>query len=795
MKKTLKTSIKGQINQIITRVIFSPYYFKIISILLIGLFMALPFSMNAMDLFNPQSVSEHFYPLTVLFSDNIQIGFDFFSIICILLFVLPLFLVTIFISIFVKKINNKAVSWLLLTATTIYLLACMLGMIKFANTNRWFQSLNNLSYVGFSVALITHIILISYKMTYIKLENQYYAEYKNILIQEEKKQKKLRKAKIKKFKKKFENNNDTFEKRLNNQKLVKEYIKKIEEDKIKFYLKKKIILIFISTILVVLGTFVYTDLNNYHKIFTEAVNTTGKNKAEQVAEVFYFSDGLHSKINSFLQGIKRTNQSSPFPLKRADIITTSNRNYILLDELNSSTKFPEFDVFSYTTCADKIKQIPEDEKRITAKDAAFYIEHFFNKETSNKPIYKPEKGTCLYIHPITFAKKNGNKLVGFSVITYYQEIIDRPYYQAKVFLFAVSALFLYCSIIIILLLADLIANPIIFLCGSIRKTANTLSEMLSGNAEIEASQLIFDDHISTNDEIKSLSIEIGHIVSLIRGVLPYVSFHTLRNAEKHVKHKIIKRDVCFLFTDIRGFTTLCENIPPEEIIPILNHYLDLETKIIFDNGGDIDKYVGDEMMAFFAGPRKEIRACKAALEIQKAIQLEKIAAIKEGTSPISIGIGINSGPVVFGSVGAETRKDFTSIGDTVNLAARLEGTNKAYGSKSIISESVYEKLNDRFLCRELDYVAVKGKTEPVRIYEIIEAKALCTDKQRNLKKIFETGLAHYRKKNWKTAEKYFYECKERYNDAPSKIFLKRILHYQITPPASNWKGVFVMNVK
>ncbi len=203
-------------------------------------------------------------------------------------------------------------------------------------------------------------------------------------------------------------------------------------------------------------------------------------------------------------------------------------------------------------------------------------------------------------------------------------------------------------------------------------------------------------------------------------------------------------------------------MPPKKVVDILNRYLDIETQIILDNGGDIDKFVGDEMMAFFSGPRKEINACKAAMEIRAAMREQQKISMEDGTTYISIGIGINTGKVIFGSVGSQTRKDFTSIGDTVNLVARLESANKAYGSKSIISEAVFQKLRDMFICRELDFITVKGKTEPVRIYEILQQKSLAVKsniagKLMEIKMLFEKGLSYYREQNWEESEACFSE--------------------------------------
>ena len=163
-------------------------------------------------------------------------------------------------------------------------------------------------------------------------------------------------------------------------------------------------------------------------------------------------------------------------------------------------------------------------------------------------------------------------------------------------------------------------------------------------------------------------------------------------------------------------------MPPDKVVELLNHYLDLQASLIAANEGDVDKYVGDEMMAQFDGPRKEINACKAGLEIRRAMARRGAKATDAKGTVISIGIGINTGTVVHGSVGAKDRMDFTSIGDTVNLAARLEGANKQYGTGSLITEAVYDKVENTYLCREVDLLTVKGKSLPVRIFEIIRKR-------------------------------------------------------------------------
>ena len=759
-----------------------PYKMQIVSIVIFVALIFLPFGMDKMDLVNHTRTPQLLYPFTVLFSGLVQQNFLFFYVSCFSFFLLPVAFLIIFISIFNKRITQNIVIISAFVAVTCYLAAAISGMTVFANTIRWFQSLSILVYMAFFLALTFHIFLISYGIALIKARNETYSAYKQLILESEKTEESDKQPENKE--------------KLNIKRQVQELIDRIKAPEKKTHLKNKIAGVILIAIIIIISVFIYTDLKNYKLLLTQNVNTTGKNQAEQVAAIYGFSDGLHAKISAFLEGIKKTNASSPFPHRRVDIITTDSKEPVFLDKIDNTTVLPDFNVFSYTTEQGAVRNIPAEEKRITAEEAALYIKHFQNINTQSQPIYKADKGMCLYVYPITFSRKDGQRLVGFSVVTYMKEILDRPYFQAKVFIFALAAIFVYAAIIITLFLADFIAEPIIQLCVNIRKTTNILNEIFSGNAKIDAHKLVFDDNLKTRDEIKTLSKEIKNIITLVRGMLPYISFHTLRNAEKDVGSKSISRNLCFLFTDIRGFTKLCEKLPAREVISMLNRYLNIETKIIFDNGGDVDKYVGDEMMAFFAGPKKEINACKAAMEIREALYREQLAALKVGRETISLGIGINTGYVIFGPVGSETRKDFTSIGDTVNLAARLEGANKQYGSKTIISEAVYNNLGNAFICRELDYITVKGKTEVVRIFEVLqEAKKNTGDKIYDLKKLFETGLDYYRQRKWKTAEKYFLECVEKYNDKPAKVFLERIEHYRSSPPPADWKGVFVMRVK
>ena len=185
----------------------------------------------------------------------------------------------------------------------------------------------------------------------------------------------------------------------------------------------------------------------------------------------------------------------------------------------------------------------------------------------------------------------------------------------------------------------------------------------------------------------------------------------------------VDKELTVLFSDIRGFTTLSENMTPQELVNHLNVYLTAMTDLILEYGGTLDKYVGDEIMCFWGAPIPQedhaILACKCALK-----QMEKLRELNEQwpeNRRINIGIGLNSGIMTVGNMGSPGRMNYTLMGDNVNLGARLEGTNKQYGTGIIISEFTYGLVKDHFIVRELDNIRVKGKNKPVLIYELVDA--------------------------------------------------------------------------
>ncbi|MCS7084445.1 MAG: adenylate/guanylate cyclase domain-containing protein, partial [Aquificaceae bacterium] len=185
-----------------------------------------------------------------------------------------------------------------------------------------------------------------------------------------------------------------------------------------------------------------------------------------------------------------------------------------------------------------------------------------------------------------------------------------------------------------------------------------------------------------------------------------------------------KKEVTVFFSDVRGFTTISETLSPENLVQLLNEYLSIMTDLIISYRGTIDKYMGDAIMAFWGAPipneEHAYYACIASLAQLEELKKLQQRWVEQGYPVIDIGIGLNSGYAVVGNMGSSHRMDYTVMGDTINLGSRLEGTNKQYGTRIIISEFTYAKVKDRVYVRELDIIRVKGKNEPVKIYELLD---------------------------------------------------------------------------
>jgi adenylate cyclase len=262
-----------------------------------------------------------------------------------------------------------------------------------------------------------------------------------------------------------------------------------------------------------------------------------------------------------------------------------------------------------------------------------------------------------------------------------------------------------------------------------------------------------------------------------------------------------EREITTLFADIEGFTSMAEKMGPTNTVGMLNSYLTEMSNIIIEHGGTIDKYIGDAIMSFWGAPISDadqaFNTCAAAINMQRKLTALHTKWIHYGRPVVNQRIGINTGRAVVGNMGAETRLNYTAIGDAVNLAARLEGVNKEYGTRLLMSEHTYRKVHDKVLSREMDLVVVMGKSEPVRIYELIAlADEVQTDATKKFLQYYHDGLESYKKRAWKSAIDQFQQALSiRRDDIVSNLYIQRATMFMDSPPPDDWNGVFVMTKK
>jgi adenylate cyclase len=254
-----------------------------------------------------------------------------------------------------------------------------------------------------------------------------------------------------------------------------------------------------------------------------------------------------------------------------------------------------------------------------------------------------------------------------------------------------------------------------------------------------------------------------------------------------------RQDLTILFSDLRNFTSLSEEMGAKDTRHLLNSYFDSMIPIVFHHQGTLDKLMGDAIMAFFGAPidlkEHPLKAAEAALEMIAELKNFKHKNVS-GIDRLEAGIGINSGKVTIGNLGSHDFMDYTVIGDAVNMASRLEGLNKYYGTNIIVSQYTASRLDERFLLRELDRVRVKGKEEAVAIFELIGYRDEIDRALIEMTIVFQTALEAYRTGRWDPARRGFDEALElRPGDKPSQLYVNRIEYFRTHPPPAQWGGV------
>ncbi|HXV76366.1 MAG TPA: adenylate/guanylate cyclase domain-containing protein, partial [Candidatus Polarisedimenticolaceae bacterium] len=254
-----------------------------------------------------------------------------------------------------------------------------------------------------------------------------------------------------------------------------------------------------------------------------------------------------------------------------------------------------------------------------------------------------------------------------------------------------------------------------------------------------------------------------------------------------------ERPVSILFADVRDFTTLCENVAPALILARLNRYLTAMSGVIETEAGVVDKYVGDAIMALFGAPLPgddhPLRAVRAALEMHRALSSLNAEFRAERAPEFHVGIGVNSGIVVAGNMGSPTRSNYTVIGDGVNVASRLERLTKTYGVGLLVSRATRQAATG-FEYRELDRVRVKGKREPVTIYEPLGPPDRLDAATRERAATLGVALAAYRERNWDVAHREFTALRAAGDATLARLFLQRIERLRGEPPGPDWDGTF-----
>ena len=264
------------------------------------------------------------------------------------------------------------------------------------------------------------------------------------------------------------------------------------------------------------------------------------------------------------------------------------------------------------------------------------------------------------------------------------------------------------------------------------------------------------------------------------------------------------------FSDIQSFSAFSEVMEPEAMVKLMNEYLTEMTNILLDHQGTLDKYIGDSIVAFYGAPvpveEHELLACKTALAMEKKIVELREKWSHEDDKPDLVHhlrhrVGLNSGPMVTGNMGSEMRMNYTMMGDTVNVAARLESSAKLYGVYIQVAENTYKKVKDEFEWRTLDYVRVKGKKVPVHVYELLSEKGQLDDETSKMIGVFHEGLELYNDQKWNNALKKFEESATLEDEfptrptTPSKVYIFRCNHFIENLPEKDWDGVWTMTTK
>ena len=337
--------------------------------------------------------------------------------------------------------------------------------------------------------------------------------------------------------------------------------------------------------------------------------------------------------------------------------------------------------------------------------------------------------------------------------------------------------------------------------------------LLDGTKAVREGQLDAMIPVTSSDEIGRLTEAFNHMIGELRAKVRIQETFG-RYLDPRIVAGLIdrpeltraggdRRVMTVLFCDMKGFTSLSEGMTPSGMLTVLNEYLTIMSAAIREHNGIIDKYIGDAIMAFWGPPFNEAEeqarlACLAALtQLDRLIPfrhaLPELMGIRRGLPDIDMRIGIATGDVVVGNIGSDVTKSYTVMGDTVNLASRLEGVNKSYGTRILISETTALMAEGAIEAREIDSIVVVGKSEPQRVFEALGRRGELDPATTLLRDRFAAGLAAYRRQAWAEARAEFEGCLGvAPGDGPSRALLARVAHLAEHPPGPDWNGVWTL---
>jgi adenylate cyclase len=351
--------------------------------------------------------------------------------------------------------------------------------------------------------------------------------------------------------------------------------------------------------------------------------------------------------------------------------------------------------------------------------------------------------------------------------------------------------------------AALITNR---LSRPVRSLATAMRDVQQGNLNIQLP-------VGSTDEVGRLTDSFNFFVKELRSkermkqtfgkyIDPRILEHVLAQpgAEAVASGR---RDMTVLFADLVGFTGLSERLTPLLMVTLLNRHFGLQALAVQEHHGVVDKFVGDSVMAFWGPPfvkpeEHAVLACRSAQAQLVALdslrrELPDITGLRRDLPAIDLCIGICTGEVVVGNIGSDNTRSYTVIGDTANLAARLERTNRVYGTQILVGETTAQAIGSQFEIREIDTISVKGKTETTRVFELMAAAGQLSEELARLRERYEQAQRAYLAQEWDLADATFRECLQiRPNDGPSRVFLERVQVLRRDPPGKDWNGIWQM---